>query len=50
MIKIALYLPYHYQDISMGEMIIEYSGTLIRPGLCDIREKYYDSKVSGDVT
>ena len=33
------------QDISMGEMIIEYSGTLIRPGLCDIREKYYDSKV-----
>ena len=27
-------------------MIIEYSGTLIRPGLCDIREKYYDSKVN----
>ncbi|KAL5270262.1 hypothetical protein ACHWQZ_G001114 [Mnemiopsis leidyi] len=38
---------YCMQDISMGEMIIEYSGTLIRPGLCDIREKYYDSKGIG---
>lgn len=38
---------YCMQDISMGEMIIEYSGTLIRPGLCDIRENYYDSKGIG---
>eukprot|EP00116_Pleurobrachia_bachei_P001745 sb/3462007/ len=38
---------YCRQDIPMGEMIIEYSGTLIRPGLCDMKERYYDSKGIG---
>lgn len=29
----------------MGEMVIEYSGNVIRSVLTDKREKYYDGKV-----
>ena len=34
------------RDIDAGEMIIEYTGEVIRSGLTDKREKYYESKVS----
>jgi len=34
------------RNIDAGEMVIEYSGNVIRSILTDKREKYYDSKVS----
>ena len=34
------------RNIDAGEMVIEYSGVLIRSVLTDKREKYYESKVS----
>jgi SET domain-containing protein len=34
------------KDIEAGEMVIEYTGTIIRSILTDRREKYYESKVS----
>lgn len=33
------------RNIDAGEMVIEYSGIVIRSVLTDKREKYYDSKV-----
>lgn len=33
------------KNIDAGEMVIEYSGNVIRSVLTDKREKYYDSKV-----
>lgn len=36
---------YCARNIAAGELVIEYSGVLIRSSLTDIREKYYDSKV-----
>lgn len=33
------------RNIDAGEMVIEYSGTVIRSVLTDKREKFYDSKV-----
>lgn len=38
---------YCKKDIAKGEMIIEYSGELIRSSLCDLREKLYESKGMG---
>lgn len=32
------------RPIDQGEMIIEYSGEVIRHELCDKREKYYEKK------
>ena len=32
-------------DLQQGQMIIEYSGEIIRNQLCDKREKYYETKV-----
>lgn len=37
------------RNIEAGEMVIEYSGIVIRSVLTDKREKYYDGKVSGKV-
>ena len=37
-------VPYQ-THIKKEQLIIEYVGELIRPILCDPREKYYDSKV-----
>ena len=37
---------YCKRNIEAGEMVIEYAGTVIRSVLTDMREKYYDSKVS----
>ncbi len=34
------------KDIDPGDMVIEYTGTVIRSVLTDKREKIYDSKVS----
>ncbi len=34
------------RNIEAGEMVIEYSGIVIRSVLTDKREKYYDGKVS----
>lgn len=34
------------KTIDAGEMVIEYSGNVIRSVLTDKREKYYDGKVS----
>ena len=36
---------YCVRNIAAGELVIEYSGVLIRSSLTDKREKYYDSKV-----
>ena len=36
---------YAKKSISPGDMVIEYSGTVIRSILTDKREKYYDKKV-----
>lgn len=36
---------YCARNIAAGELVIEYSGVLIRSSLTDLREKYYDSKV-----
>lgn len=33
------------RSIDVGEMVIEYSGNVIRSVLTDKREKYYDGKV-----
>ena len=33
------------RNIDAGEMVIEYSGNVIRSVLTDKREKYYDGKV-----
>ena len=33
------------RNIAAGEMVIEYSGMLVRSVLTDKREKYYESKV-----
>ena len=33
------------RDIDTGEMVIEYTGMVIRSVLTDKREKYYESKV-----
>lgn len=38
---------YTKRDVGKGEMIIEYAGEVIRPLVCDIREKYYESKAIG---
>ncbi|CAL8111892.1 unnamed protein product [Orchesella dallaii] len=38
---------YTKRDIEKGEMIIEYAGEVIRPHVCDAREKYYESKSIG---
>ena len=35
------------RDIDSGDMIIEYSGQVIRPLMCDIKEAYYESKGIG---
>ena len=35
------------RNIDAGEMVIEYSGIVIRSVLTDKREKFYDGKVSG---
>jgi len=35
------------RDIEMGEMLIEYAGEMIRLVLCDIRERYYESRGVG---
>jgi histone-lysine N-methyltransferase MLL1 len=35
------------KDIEAGEMVIEYTGTIIRSILTDRREKYYESKEIG---
>lgn len=37
------------RNIEAGEMVIEYSGIVIRSVLTDKREKYYDGKVSWKV-
>lgn len=37
---------YCVQEMEPGEMVIEYAGTVIRSILTDMREKFYDSKVS----
>ena len=37
------------RDIDEGEMVIEYTGQVIRSSLTDKREKYYDSKVRARV-
>lgn len=36
---------YCTRNIAAGEMVIEYSGMLVRSVLTDKREKYYESKV-----
>ena len=33
------------RDIDAGEMVIEYTGNVIRSVLTDKREKYYESRV-----
>ena len=40
---------YCKRDIDEGEMVIEYAGEVIRAVMCDKREKYYESKVSGRI-
>ena len=37
------------KDIEAGDMVIEYTGTIIRSILTDSREKFYESKVSWTV-
>lgn len=37
------------RNIAAGEMVIEYSGMLIRSVLTDKREKYYESKVGNHI-
>ena len=38
---------YALRDIDAGDMIIEYTGLVIRPFMCDIKEAYYESKGIG---
>lgn len=37
------------RNIAAGEMVIEYSGMLVRSVLTDKREKYYESKVGNHI-